>query len=38
MLRDKKGHCKYQGSDGWSDKPTCKLEYNQVRGTNYEFA
>lgn len=30
MLCDKKGHCKYQGSDGWSDKPTCELEYNEV--------
>lgn len=30
MLCDKKGWCKYQGDDGWSSKPTCELDYNEV--------
>lgn len=30
MLCDKKEYCKHQGNDGWSSKPTCELEYNEV--------
>lgn len=27
MLCNKKGYCKHQGYDGWSEKPTCDLDY-----------
>lgn len=27
MLCNKKEHCEHQGNDGWSDKPTCELDY-----------